>query len=75
MVPSLWAIHMGMCEIQSLYKAVDLLLEQAISQRWKVGVRVGKNGELVSNGYRISTGEARPRRWMVVTAAQQCEGT
>ena len=61
MVPSLWTVHMEMCEIQSLYKVVDLLLEQAISQRWKVGFRLGKNGELVSNGYRISIGEAKPR--------------
>ena len=61
MVPSLWTVLMEMCEIQSLYKVVDLLLEQAISQRWKVGFRLGKNGELVSNGYRISIGEAKPQ--------------
>ena len=61
MVPSLWTVHMEMCEIQSLYKVVDLLLEQAISQRWKVGFTLGKNGDLVSNGYRISIGEAKPR--------------
>ena len=58
-----------MCEIQSLHKVVDLFLEQAISQRWKIAFRGGKNEELVSNG--VSIGEAKPWRWMVVTAAQQ----
>lgn len=41
----------------------------------KEGVVAGGDGELLVNGHRVSFGEGKSRRWMVVTLAQQCECT